>query len=182
MKQTALQSPSYSILLFCSVCISIFYALIPLLTRYTTFGLNLMLAAGQPPPVDSLNHKVFFESLISLIPLGLLGALFSISNGVETIFLALLARERGINHISIFLYCIKRLNLTNKLCQIQSFSSRQPLNTSVIIITHCKAPDPSTYRPSGVVVLAYITPLLPRQYHFPLIACQPVSMAPLGSR
>lgn len=75
-----------------------------------------MLAAGQPPPVDSLNHKVFFESLISLIPLGLLGALFSISNGVETIFLALLARERGINHISIFLYCIKRLNLTNKLC------------------------------------------------------------------
>lgn len=48
------------------------------------------------------HHNLFFSSLIPLLPLGLTGALFSISNGVETTFLTLLGRERGISHLSLF--------------------------------------------------------------------------------
>lgn len=46
--------------------------------------------------------KAEWNTLIPLIPIGLLGALFSISNGVETTFLALIGQTRGIGHTSLF--------------------------------------------------------------------------------
>ena len=80
----------------------------------------------RPAPGSRLclpRPKLHPASLIPMISPCLLGALFSVSNGVETTLLALIGNERGVEHISLFftLYVIILVlsrPFTGRLCDV----------------------------------------------------------------